>query len=127
MKRLAGSVLAVVLALTVAVPALAVPIANPHADEWEITCDEPVGTFTVVAKGVPGWTTDFERGSQPIRIREYTFYVWVEGQIVDGPFGSTAPPGLTDDLVGPCFIHLAGGSMDAFDIVATDAWFQFPN
>jgi hypothetical protein len=127
MKRLIAALAAAVLALTVALPALAVPLQNPQLSAWEIVCDEPVGTFTVVAKGVPGWPTDATIGTQPIRIREYAFSVWVDGAIVEGPFEVTAPPGLEGGLVGPCFIHLAGGSTDSFDIVSEEAWFQFPN
>lgn len=99
------------LALTIASPALAVPDRNPQMGQWEIVCDEPVGTIVVTAKGVPGWPTDWAPGSTPILLRAATFNVWVGGVNVDGPFAWTPPPGLESQLVGPCLLHLYGGSI----------------
>jgi hypothetical protein len=126
MRRATRLLAASLLAVSIAAPAAAAPIHNPQVSTWEIVCDPPLGTFTVVAKGVPGWRTDFERGKTPILLRAATWYAYEGGNVVDGPYTMTAPRGLAAKLVGPCLLHLDGGTPATFDFRAEDAWFQFP-
>ena len=114
------------LALSLAVPAAAAPIRNPHVSTWEIICDQPLGTFTVIAKGVPGWPTDFERGTAPIHLRAAIWNIYENGETIDDPYVMTAPKGLESKLVGPCYLHLYGQDTSTFDMVGENAYFQFP-
>lgn len=126
MRKLFALIAAGALALALVSPAAAAPVQNPRMDQWEIVCGGSIGTITVTAKGVPGWPIDGGPGTTPILLRAASFYVWVEGSVVDGPFAWTPPPGLESRLVGPCLLHLAGGTTGTFDIRATDAMFSFP-
>ena len=126
MKRLAAAAVAVTLLLSVAAPAAAAPVRNPQVGQWEIVCPEPVGTFVVNAKGVPGWTIDPADSPRPILLRQGEFWTWVEGTAIEEPYVITAPPGLESKLHGPCLLHMYGGSTETFDIRSEATWFQFP-
>lgn len=125
MKRLVAAAVATTLLLSVAAPVAAAPVRNPQVGQWEIVCPEPVGTFVVIAKGVPGWTIDPTDSPPPILLRQAEFWVWAEGVAIDGPYVLTAPPGLESRLYGPCLLHMYGGSMETFDIRSEASWFQF--
>ncbi len=126
MKKILSLLAAGLLTLAIAAPVSAVPVQNPQVSTWEIFCPAPLGTWTVTAKGVPGWSTDWSPGTTPILFEAGTFNIWENGVIVAGPGVETAPPGLTPKLAGPCWFHLLGGSTATFDIVATDVWFFVP-
>jgi hypothetical protein len=129
MKKLIALFAAALLALGVVAPAIAAPDAekNKHVDYWEIVCEPLGGTFTVVAKGIPGWRTDDGPGNTPIHLRAGVFAVWAESSLVEGPFPWGPPKGLEKkDLIGPCFLHLDGGSRAVFDIEISDAYFLTP-
>jgi hypothetical protein len=118
------------LVLAVAAPATAAPEPgkNKFVATWEIDCSgsnmPELGTFTVHAKGVPGWPTD-AWSATPIHYRQGEFYV-MEGGVLGDPFIVTPPPGLEDKLdLGPCSMHLAGGPFDGFDLVSLDSWYVF--
>jgi len=126
MRRLPALIAAGALAVSISAPALAAPIQNPRMDTWEIVCPAPMGTFVVTAKGVPGWPIEAAPGTTPILLRSATFNVYAGGVVVDGPFAWQAPGGLEGKLVGPCLLHLDGGSIATFDIRSEASWFQLP-
>lgn len=132
MRRLLTLFIAGLLVLTVAAPAMASPEfgRNKHVSIWEIDCSESnmpeLGVFTVSAKGVPGWPTE-PWAPTPLHFISGTFSIYEGGVLVDGPYPYTVAPGLADKLdLGPCYMHLAGGSIDNFDIVAPDSWYIIP-
>jgi hypothetical protein len=115
MRRLIVQLAAGLLVLTVAAPGTGAPELgkNKHVSDWEIDCTGSnmpgLGVFTVTAKGVPGWAT--EPGSQPpLLFRSGTFNVYEGGVLVEGPFT----------------MHLAGGTIRTFDIVASESWYVIP-
>lgn len=126
MRRALATLVAVVLALMIAAPASAAPVNNPRMDTWEIVCPAPIGTYVVTAKGVPGWPTGDDPGTTPILLRAATMEIWSQGVMVEGPYAWSAPPGLESKVVGPCLLHLYGGSRATFDIRSEQTWFQFP-
>lgn len=90
---------------------------------------EPVdlGVFTVVAKSVPVWPTDWEGYKTNIHFRAADSVTWwYQGQVVWGPIEVTAPPGLDDKLMGPCQMHVDGGSRATFDIEFVNAYYVLP-
>ena len=132
MRRLFTLLAAGLLVLAVAAPATASPEIgkNKHVSIWEIDCTASnmpeFGVFTVTAKGVPGWPTE-PLSSSPMHFVGGTFYVYAGGVLVEGPIPYPVAPGLSDKLdLGPCYMHLAGGSIGTFDIVAPDSWYIIP-
>ncbi len=125
MKRTFGLLAASVLALSLAGPVAGAPLQNAKMSTWEIACGGEIGTFTVTAGGIPGWPTDLQRGTTPILFRAGSWTAWQDGVPEAGPV-ILPPPGLTAKLVGPCLLHLYGGSTATFDLVAENAYFQFP-
>ena len=129
MRKLIALFAAGLLMLGVAAPTVAAPDAekNKNMDYWEIVCEPLGGTFTVVAKGIPGWRTDDGPGNTPIHLRAGVFEVWAGSALVEEPFLWGPPKGLEkNDLIGPCFLHLDGGSRALFDIEIHDAYFLTP-
>lgn len=127
MKALAALLAAGLLILALAAPATAVPVNNPHANTWEIFCPA-LGygdSFTVTAKGTPGWPTDWSPGVTPIHLVAGDWTGYDSGTPFPGP-SVTYPPGLAAKVIGPCWLHLYGGTTDTFDLVGTNAYFVVP-
>jgi hypothetical protein len=117
-----------ILAMAVAAPVAAEPTLdhNKHFTTWLIACPAPLGTFTVHAKGVPGWPTDWEPSDANIHFRAAESVTWWwEGSIAFGPIEILAPKGLEEKLVGPCQMHLYGGTRATFDVEFVNAYYVY--
>jgi hypothetical protein len=112
------------LVLAAAIPVTAAPGDVPPVGYWEIDCPN-MEPFTVGPVGIPGWEVDV-KGEPPIHFRQGDIYEMTGGVLGAEPVFSAVPPaGLADKLdLGPCYMHLAGGPFDGWDIVVPNAWYK---
>jgi hypothetical protein len=129
MRRTLVLVAAGLLVLTMTAPASA---ASKNVLTVEIDCSNSnvpaLGVFTVDAVGLPGWP-DRTLSMTPIHFRGPSgVEIWENGVKIEEIPGWLPPPGLQDSgkLVGPCEMHLFGGSRATFDVEWHDTYYFFP-
>jgi hypothetical protein len=98
----------------------------PTSGTWEVDCrgsDHPdLGVFTVVSSSLPGWSDEGVGGSSGFHAASVS--VWEAKTLIWG-FQVPVPSGLMrqEGLVGPCQMHILGGSRAVFDIELHDVYY----